>query len=1067
MRLLRILAVAVALAASPALAQDSPRAAAHDGFGRMVFDWAGPVIYSAEIAGQSLVVRFNKPVAGDPRAILRPLSGYLRDVAVSPDGKTLSFALNRPVQARAFLVGQSVVVDLIDRPGQPPAAAAPATAPAAAVTPEVKVRGAEHTGFHRVVFEWPRLVEYHVDQNGARASVVFSRPARIDTAALQAALPADAALVESGAADTATTVAFSLPPNARLRHFRSGTGVVLDLVRAPDAAPPKTAEGQPAKVPLAPSPGPLPAEAPAPAPAPLAAAAPQPAPAQQLGAASPAAEPVQVSLTIPWTQPAGAAVFRRAGWLWLVFDRPQPVDLAALRRAAGDMIAHIEQTPHPDATVLRLVTRPDYNPSLRRDGLAWILDFARQPLRPATPIAINRRTEKGETSLFLPVAEGGAVLQLRDPEVGDLLQVIPVVPLGSGVFPGSALPEVELPPTAQGVVVVPLADGLAVTPDRSGIGVAIPGGFSVSPIQPPAAPAPLPQPAAAAGGVLDIPAWLGGGPRRFAEERRQLERRLGEMPRGQRNPGRLDLARLHLANGNAAEVLSILRVMADEEPAVVDAGPYRALRGAAQLLMHRPELAAEDLSHPDIQAVPEVAFWRAAALASRGDPRGQAPALAAGLDLLETYPKRLKLQLGFTAAEAFIAAGDDKSAAAALALLGGERLSRAQQAQLAYLEGAQQQLLGNFAAALEHWQAAQDSDNRLFRVRAALAAAELQLKQQAITPAQVLRRLDRLRFAWRGDDIEFALLKRLAELQIETGDYGEGLRTLRQLASTFGQHRDIGAAAKLMAETFETLFLGGGAESMAPVSAIALFEEFRELTPTGAKGDEMIARLADRMAAVDLLDRAADLLRHQVEYRLHGLDKTRVGTRLAVLYLLDRKPGEALKVLEAGDDAQAAAALKQQRRHLAAQALSDLGRGREAIARLAGDDSVNARLLRAEIEWRDKNWPEAAAAFSSLVAEPLPGRPLDPDSARFVLHWATALTLANDENGVGRLRAAYGPLMARSPYRDAFTLLVSEISAGLPDYRKVDDKIKEAEKFQVFMAAYRQRLQAEGLSALN
>ena len=50
-------------------------------------------------------------------------------------------------------------------------------------------------------------------------------------------------------------------------------------------------------------------------------------------------------------------------------------------------------------------------------------------------------------------------------------------------------------------------------------------------------------------------------------------------------------------------------------------------------------------------------------------------------------------------------------------------------------------------------------------------------------------------------------------------------------------------------------------------------------------GDDMIRKLADRLVSVDLLDRAGDLLNHQVRERLEGEDKSRVGMRLAMIHL--------------------------------------------------------------------------------------------------------------------------------------------------------------------------------------
>ena len=80
---------------------------------------------------------------------------------------------------------------------------------------------------------------------------------------------------------------------------------------------------------------------------------------------------------------------------------------------------------------------------------------------------------------------------------------------------------------------------------------------------------------------------------------------------------------------------------------------------------------------------------------------------------------------------------------------------------------------------------------------------------------------------------------------------------------------------------------------------MSLFYDFRELTPAGRRGDEMIRRLADRLVAVDLLGQAAELLQHQVDNRLQGAARAQVAARLAVIYLMNRKPDRALATLRA------------------------------------------------------------------------------------------------------------------------------------------------------------------------
>ena len=69
---------------------------------------------------------------------------------------------------------------------------------------------------------------------------------------------------------------------------------------------------------------------------------------------------------------------------------------------------------------------------------------------------------------------------------------------------------------------------------------------------------------------------------------------------------------------------------------------------------------------------------------------------------------------------------------------------------------------------------------------------------------------------------------------------------------------------------------------MPAIDALSLFYDFRDLTPVGRRGDEMIRKLADRLVSVDLLDQAAELLQHQVDNRLQGAARAQVAVRLAV-----------------------------------------------------------------------------------------------------------------------------------------------------------------------------------------
>jgi hypothetical protein len=1141
MGLLATLFLVVALATNAA-AQTSPRAAEHEGFGRMVFDWSGPVKFSAETVNSQLIVRFDKPISGDPKVVLKPLARYLKGVTLSPDRKMVTFPLAVPVQVKSFQTGtHSVVVDLsevknptsssapppppeqvippAEAPAIPPAEAGakpkditakapePAKPPPPPTQPQgpatdLMVRGGEHTGFNRLVFDWPKPVGYSVDEAGATVSINFDRLANVNVTSLKGALPPDVGYLESKGNGKGTSIILSLPSGMRVRHFTNGPRVAVDLVRPAGAPPPPRANGA-AAPPLAPAPGteeqppalkPLeqqgipPAEAAAPAKAngngkPSAAAPPAtPTPAQGEPPARPGDEirPVatgkSVSLGFAFDKPTGAAVFRRAGWLWAIFDLKAEMDTKLLKRTGGDVVLHVEQVQGFKGTAVRMITRQGFNPSVRKEGQLWVLDISEQPIAPKAGLDVATQMDFQERGrVVIRTTDGSQPMILRDPEVGDTIQVVTLPAIGAGVRIGREYPGAELLPSAQGIAMIPRGDTVRLDTNRESVEISQPGGLYLSPML--AAEAKGGGKVAGDGnmgadvmstGPLDISKWLRGGNDKFVDDHRKLISRLAHVRPDEKNAQRMEIARHYLANGFGAEALGELRVMAAVDPLIIDTPHYRAVRGASSFLMGRDADAIVDLSTPALKGDARVQLFLAAASArSLPDPNKHALVLRLAPDDIKGWPRSLRIGIGEIAAKTVAKAGDSKGAARIVDAMMGPGLSRRDVGKLAYLSGMAAQTGKQWDTAISRYRDAEASESRPDRAYAARDRVELMLKLNRMTPVEAIRDLEKLRFAWRGEDFEFQLLKRLGQLQIAAGRYGEGLRSMHSLVANYPDHPEIGSVQEEMSDTFNRLFLVGDADKLAPVVAIGLYDEFQELTPSGTKGDEMIRRLADRLAGVDLLERAGELLRHQVEFRLSGMDKVRIGTRLAFLNLSDRKPGLALEALEASEAPEIPVDLAARRRYIRVQALSDLGRSAEALALIINDQNEEANRLRGDINWKLKRWPEAAAALESTIVKPIGNRPLDPASARRLLDTATAMTLAKDERGLTRLRRAYGPLMKQTEWREAFDLLTSEPERGIIDYRRLGDKIKQVQEFQTFMGEWQKRVKAQGLSSIN
>ncbi|MAF94944.1 MAG: hypothetical protein CMM60_04230 [Rhodospirillaceae bacterium] len=841
----------------------------------------------------------------------------------------------------------------------------------------------------------------------------------------------------------------------------------------PEAEKPETAAGEPAARPAPPGPGqPTKLTPVRPAPSPQGILSPGtppplPPPPATVTANASSDDVNAVTLRFDWDEPVGAAVFRRAGFLWVAFDKPTAIDIEQLRQAGGNIIKGIEQMGTPRATVLRMATLAGINPSLRRDGLAWLFDFRKQPIEAVTPVTVKAQPESPVGArLFVPLPEPGTPIGVTDPEVGDNIVIVPVIPLGHGTRSEYIYPQVRFLPTSQGIVIQPRNDDIRVRTLRQGIEVSSGGEFHISEVTPEdkanrrrAAMKPLTR-------ILSLERWKLKNIDAFRDRKYELVAAISQAKGNQRQAARLDLARFFFANGFHAEALAVLKEAARTRAEIEQDPEFRMLRGGAQYMLGRLPEAYNDFNHETLNVIDEAIFWRAIVRAAAGDMTDAVPDLARTGRIVLPYPKALKTPLGTVVIRTALEIGDLKQARHFLEILRLDKLTAAEKSQLDFEEGRVMELAGDFDAAAGNWEKVINGHHRPSRAKATVARMELLLKLNRMTPKEAIKDLEKLRFAWRGDEFEFTIFRRLGTLYLEEGLYRQGLDRLRKAATHYRTHEEAMQVTQQMSDTFIDLYLNDGADALAPVTAIALYDEFKELTPAGAQGDEMIRKLADRLVGVDLLDRAAMLLNSQVRFRLQGLEKARVGTQLALVHILDRKYKEALQVLDETAAPNMPEQLLTQRRHLRAKGLLGLDNREQTLAVLKGDKTLDGELLRNEVYWTSRDWSNAAQSLRRLIrySQAKPGGALDEKQASHVLNYAIALTLSGNERALSRVRGEYGAAMEKSSLKDAFKLIATPTPVGLTDPAQVPNLVKEVENFQTFMAAYRERLKKQTLS---
>ncbi len=1012
------------------------RTGEHPDYTRIVFDFTEDTPYQISNAGGVVTLNFQRPVRLQLGSLANGgarLIGGARTQA-NANATTVTLAVPPTSTIRDFLSGTKVVLDV----REPTGAAGPVALPAeTAVGTAAAPAAAPAPGNDGVPAAQPVAPVETAETN------VTAPPAPASSATPEA----------SPSAEPATAGA---PINLTAERARDTAENTAPRALTPTGTTPAASAPAAASEPISEE---------------LSARAQTPAGDTPATAARVAATPGQDQLgfRFDFDEPVAAATFRRGGAIWIVFDKPMNVDTAALQVQAGEAAFEILQIPSEGATVLRIRTSQRYNPAVARDGLAWLIDFSPRPMAPQAALEVNAQPDSPVGArVFIPVPEPGRPIAVSDPNIGDNFAVVPVIPLGQSVGRKFTFPQFNIEPAAQGIVINPTIDDLRVRALRQGVEISSSGvRLAISSVSDDAAAhAQLAASRAMVVALPDLENYYAPADQ-LRVYRRRYEAEVVDAPKRSKATARLELAKFFFANAYAPETLGVVRVAIDDIPLLENDPSVRVLRGGANFLLGRYQTALEDLTYEGLEENDEARLWAAASRAMMGDRIGSARDLRFTGSIARDYPRALKMPLGILIAEVAAETGDGQGAKLFLDALNLENPTEAEQAMLNYAQGKLMELDGDFDGAIGLWENVLESDHRPSRARARVARTEMLLKLRRIDHREAIEEYEKLRFAWRGDKMEFNNLRRLGSLYLDEGFYREGLSTLKEAATNFRDFEEAPEITKQMSETFNTLFLGNEADAIDPVKAIAIYNEFKELTPAGARGDEMIRNLADKLVEVDLLDRAAEILKAQVQFRLEGEEKARVGSRLGLIYTLAEDYQRALEVLQGTNEPNLPQDLVDQRRHLRAQILAGMNQAGDALALLQEDESEAAELLRMEIFWNRGEWREAAKSLRLLVkmSGAKPDLPVTETQATRLINYAIALTNSGGERAVSQIKSEFGPAMAGTKFAEAFELVTAPAEIGTLDPGRVTAKVKEVE---TFLTAYRDKLKdGVPLSSLN
>lgn len=785
--------------------------------------------------------------------------------------------------------------------------------------------------------------------------------------------------------------------------------------------------------------------------------------------AKPEGEPVPVTaapitngiqLRFPTPEGVAAAAFERGGYLWLVFDRMlglEPSGLRAQNAMVAPRVRNLEILPHNDALVVRLDIRANQSTVVEKDRNDWLVSLKDTPAKPRFPLTPERQTDaRHGQQIHIPATDLGRKVEVEDPAVGDLLVVVPTLLEGRGLSQAYSYASSEVLETSQGIVVVPLSDFVTVERFSDGVSIRTGGNDILAASKLSRGTGIGDKVSGNFNRLIDFKSWRIGNEWEYRKNKARLLYELSLQAGGSRNEVRWKLARYFLAHGRGQEALGVMDRMLDEDPLLAENSEYLAVRGVANFKANRLDQAAADLSTRGLEAEQDAELWRALVAEARGKHEDALQHYRRGKDVMGTYDDYDRAEIQLAVVRASMELGNIEQAQRELDLLNGLDLKEEQLLESVFQSARIAERQGQMDAALAQYDDLADASQQWISARARLARARYNLRTGDINQQQAIDELERLRYAWRGDRFEIALIDDLSKLYFETGQYESGLEILRQGISYFPALAQERGMRTRQTQVFRQLFLDGDADSLSPISAISLYYEFRELTPLGNDGDLMIRRLAQRLVAVDLLDRAAELLEYQVRARLEGAQRALIAAQLAKIYILDEKAEEALQIMRATREPRLPADIEATRRQVESRALIELKRFEEAEVVLDGDRSAEADMLRADIFWGDKKWARLAATVRRILGDGWRRNEALDDRQRLnLIRLAIALTFTEDRAGLIEARRRYGLQMRQGNFANAFELLTNDQELSGRELGDIASQIASVEKLQSFMRDYR------------
>ncbi|TWB97105.1 hypothetical protein FBZ93_107351 [Bradyrhizobium macuxiense] len=1046
-RLLRIQRAADAARKKPPI---RVRALVQPTFVRFVFEVPDGVSVSSVLNEQKLTLSFNSVLSFDlaDAKVAAPPNVASISSRADTDTSAVDVTLIGDVDVHSFRDEKNYIVDVAFQQNDQQQAAKPSLSSLLPTTPRGKKGAAAMAPVTSESIARQAKIEIKPDQpkaEPAKSEQATSEQTKSEPPQSEPAKPEQATTEQPAAAPAKSEQPRSELPDPELPKIAAAPAADVENAVAPREGS-AGAAAEPNKAPVSEAPKPAPAVAAAPAmETPKPAAAPSPSAEARAGAKSIAKSSVDAQrdsdglrVTFSFPGPTPAALFRRADTVWMVFDTPEAIDVDPIRAKGGSLIADVSRIALEKGQAVRFRLNRPQMPSLESDdrsrGVSWALTFADRVQKPPLPLSVVRNiSEPSLANVSVPLANAGQLHKLVDPDAGDTLWVVTAPPPTRGIIKRQDFVELSLLESIHGVVVHPNADDVKAEVGADKVMLGRPGGLTLS-----SADVAAERATAAVKPLFDPDEWRKNQSENFLKQLDGLIAAASTANAEQLPQARLDLAEFFMARGMYQEAHGVANLILSESKRGSETASVVMVHAVASILIGHPERGMKDLANPVIGNGYDSQLWKGLAFAREGKWAEAREKFKNAEFAVATLPPDLQRIVTMDSMKASLEVKDYAGAARRKSDLDVVGVPDALKPAVAVLRGRLAEALGQEKDALDAYRFAANSADRQAAAEGRLLETLLKQKRGEIGRDDVLKELELLSMLWRGDNIELKTLYVLSKIYAETARYADAFAVTRAATRLQPNAPESRQAQDAASALFVQLYLGPKGDELAPIDALGTFYEYRELTPIGRRGDEMIRRLADRLVGVDLLDQAADLLQYQVDKRLEGAARAQVAARLAMVYLMNRKPDRAIGALRSTRIADLSGELRQQRLLLEARAQSDVGRHDLALDIISNITGREAIRLRSDIYWASRHWREASEQIELYYGDRWRDfTPLNPSEKADVIRAVVGYALAEDAIGLSRFREKYAPLMSGDADKLAFDSASKPVATSSAEFAQI------------------------------